>query len=153
MNCSPSAWPWSGARGQAPGPERVRCSSRTKPQGDRRHFTRGSGQHRCWRCGHRDHLSGTRSSASSKCSTPSCRRWRKSMTFQFKVEVFKASAGGVHLTRASSVPFASAWCGVFCTRASGGPDRQHQSKSFSRQHQPCFQHQCLWWSLLHPRQQ
>ena len=76
MNSSPSAWPWAlqhitvrsstplqGVRGQAPGPERVRCSSRAKPQGDRTHLTQGSGQHRCWRCGRRGNLSGTRAGA------------------------------------------------------------------------------------------
>ena len=59
----------------------------------------GSGQHRFWWCGWRENLSGTRGSALSWCSTPSCRRWRnswwKSLTFQLKVvfgfvEVFKA---------------------------------------------------------------
>ena len=91
MNSSPSAWPSSlqhitvrsstplqGARGQAPGPERVRCSSRAKPQGDRTHLSRESGQHRCWRCGRRGNLSGTRGSSSSWYLTPSCRRWRYS---------------------------------------------------------------------------
>ena len=97
---------------------RVRCSRRAKPQGDRTHLTRRIGEVRL-----RDNLSGTRGSASSWCSPSraadggtvggSCwlsssrwfwARWRSS---RLRPRTGFDSAGGAHLTRASSVPVAS----------------------------------------------